>query len=157
MNSDNVKITYCKYCGGEINQYKKCSKCGKQYFTLRSPKTLLLLLLLAVSSALYLASALYSTNTEYVALQKEYNTLQNAYKALENAYFSALDNAESYDNNQIGNLPLFPPDGVLVMKNGSYYHKNTCDKIQNASDAIFYENAEACEKAGYSKCPYCFE
>lgn len=141
-----AKITYCKYCGGEINQNKKCTKCGKQYFTLRNKKTLSALLIIAIVCAFYYGAKFY-------ILQQDYVSLKNKYNHLETCYFELIDTIELEPDASENT-----PSGYYVISDSSYYHSHDCFNIARALKPIYYYNSEfECISKGYQKCHECLK
>jgi len=83
------KTIYCKKCGGKLNQNKKCTKCGKQYFHFNfiTSKTKILIIILTVLFIVSIVVNVYQgvllknnkTNSEFERneLKEEINRLED--------------------------------------------------------------------------------
>lgn len=73
-------MKYCKHCGAPIDpRTKKCSKCGKQYFTFRNKWVILsfvfiLLFLVASTANFFLYRAYVSASDSSVSLKEKYDS-----------------------------------------------------------------------------------
>ena len=74
----NKKTIYCKKCGGKLNQEKKCTKCGKQYFKMKINMLLYFIIGILVFSNLTFI-LLYED-----AKKESNNIIENKNKDLEN-------------------------------------------------------------------------
>ena len=79
------KMQYCKLCGGKVNEDKKCTKCGKQYFRIKKDY-FLYFIIIVLSIGIIITTSLYANEVQKDKQEKnssEYKTLQAEYKELE--------------------------------------------------------------------------
>lgn len=146
---ENVKIRYCKYCGGQLNKKNQCISCGKQYMNIGRFFLITLILICAALSC----STLYLWN-----LNKQYKNLDNEFIArfgkYENpitgekitgaySYLKALDAHEEIYNN------------VYAYNHGEYYHMYGCVLIDMNNENVIKLNIEDAIHEGYMPCAKC--
>ena len=150
------KITYCKYCGGELDENKKCKNCGKQYLNIKLKSLFTYFLIISVLFLIYKDYSLqkerdhykeyyYFSNIDYEEMSEQNEELAKEldyYKRENEALFNVLDDMEI----------AFAIDGT------KYYHKGTCEKIQNnAVKDIQYNTINNFLLKGYKPCPDCYK
>lgn len=165
------KVRYCKFCGSPIDaETKKCTGCGKQYFSPAFARRLAIVLLpiaLIVSTGLLLKELFHchdqiealsasvseissdlttvSQERDDLALQvqqleKEISTLRSSSRKIE-------DELEFY-HSKVAVVDLtYPPI--------SYYHTRSCSSLLRSKGYTVYTIPEA-KQRGYTPCPYCF-
>ena len=148
------KNTYCKKCGGLINnKTKKCTGCGRQYFHL--PKINLLWVALTI-----LVVALVGLNVyQYLEAQKQatlYAAVVSANEYSEkvvSSYRSAYDSLSSTNEENRKELYFWENSAVICTTEGSKYHHYGCSHIEGRS--IYIYNIENAKAMGYTPCLDC--
>ena len=119
------KTKYCKYCGGKLNNDKKCIKCGKQYFKFN--KNILISLIIWV---------LVISNVVFILL---YNDAKNEAKNISEA---CNDDSlcETELNTITGGYDLRYAKGKI-----DFYDENIVFVIEGAGNKYYtYDNAQNC-------------
>lgn len=156
----NSKVLYCKKCGNKIDpQTKKCSGCGKQYFSFKNAKSLIPILAVSLTVSI----ALLITNLCLIANTRKLETKINSLNDSKTKYQEQLKNERIYVsdiNMQLEEakkeLDFFETHAVIVSgKDEKHYHKYGCAYCDTESFWIY--NTEAAEDEGIRRCPYCFK
>ena len=174
--SRSMKPKFCKYCGGAIDENKKCTGCGKQYF--RMPKFsyrfltygigMCVIILLTYEVCYYkseyeseyqekinLQAALNISNSKYESLEADYKTLENKYKNSENNIKSLSDRIKQYRHYKDAAIYWNQYGAITTSTSyGSLYHIYSCDKVQKANNLYVMTIWEA-QDSGYVPCPDC--
>lgn len=158
MSEKKIKNRYCKYCGGKIDESKKCNKCGKQYFNLKSilakiDISFVILMVLAVFLGglnIYQYVKLTEKN-EIIADYKSKNTSlsQELREEKDENFDLLLENVELIDK-----ANFLDENIVLVLEGyGNYYYTYDCvEKITNGESYSYWAyNIEAAKVKGYKK------
>lgn len=172
---------YCRLCGGAIDlKSRKCTKCGKQYFSLQLTLSklkkpfLATLVLVLIASNIYLTVSLLNTQRDVAVYQEEVSILTNdklAYEERISDLLFQLDdlrhelselsvqmNAAQKKNSFYDRLVVF----AYVNKTSSgveiSYHKYDCPTFQrliSSSGLIFAQNAVSADVQDKLTCTYC--
>ena len=146
------KNTYCKKCGGLIdNKTKKCTGCGKQYF--RFSKKVFIILVVAIIAIGLVAANVY-----------QYITNRQSVELLNKNLESMRDNRDDFmSKNDDLTAQLFLKDkelnfwdkyAVIVTEAGEKYHHYGCYHLDDCSSIWIY-NVAAAESRGYEPCLDC--
>ena len=166
------KVRYCKFCGSPIDaETKKCTGCGKQYFspTFACRLAAALLSIVLIVSAFLLLKELFHCHGQIEALsasvseissdlttvslerddlalqvqqlEKEIATLRSSSRKIE-------DELEFYHSKV---AVVSSIDTIL-----HYYHTRSCSHIPHPTGYSVYTIPEA-KQLGYTPCPYCFD
>lgn len=151
------KTTYCKNCGGKLNDDKKCTKCGKQYFHIKSKS---ILILIPVSVFLIISVIinvkLYNENAilyeDYLDLHFENKRLEEENEEIHSNLFSVIGTNSVYYTQK--KLEFFDEHIVFVIEGyGNKYY--TYDCVQDITNGERYNywayNTEAAKSQGYKK------
>jgi hypothetical protein len=173
------KIVYCKQCGSPLDENKKCTGCGKQYFKIPKIKTttiivsvFLVIVCLLGLGCLYLTQQnimlkeeIDTVNEKYSIAEKNYKNqlkekdkLQSKYDELEKKYDKQVATNESLREN-LYNYKLTAEvwdeyGAVTIDSDYKYYHTYTCDRIKSAENNYLCTKWDA-EDMGYKPCPDC--
>lgn len=152
IQTDNTpKETFCKKCGGKINDDKKCTKCGKQYFkiTINFIIALCLSLIIVVLGTLFGFQIKKSLDLEnkIQKISKEKDTLSAQVAEYKDKYYDELFDRidkESFMDNYV----------VIVCNDGTKkYHKYGCEDLNLSSFWVY--NTDAAVGDGYIMCKKC--
>ena len=150
------KIVYCKYCGGELDENRKCTKCGKQFFHIKSKSVFMSFMIIVILVLLYKN---YSLEKSYEKL-KEINYFVNIdYEDMSEQYDILSEELDYYKGEAEACFDIFDDMGIVFhLKGEKFYHKASCNKIQNnTTKTVFYDNIDVLERKGYKKCPDCYK
>lgn len=143
-NDENIrpmshsKKRYCKYCGHEIDlATKKCSGCGKQYFSFKRIFFPICVIFLIASIAGNIALGIMISDYQY-----NYEIAQLSYESSKKLVDSYRNKAFYLDNNIVFTTP-----------SGAKYHKYDCWHL-DGNHQNMWSISEA-ENAGYEKCLDC--
>lgn len=155
------KQRYCKYCGGEIDGYtRKCTKCGKQYFHVKSVKHIICYTLL-ISTILSLLCVIRVRDLQhaeaYKKLEKEKESLSTIIKN-KDIEIGSLETVADQLRIELSSariqISFFDKHVVFVSDDGTrLYHKYECDDFDTSHFWAF--NTEAAIDKGYKQCPEC--
>ena len=127
--NDSVKVQgktrYCKLCGGKLNNDKKCTKCGKQYF--RITRELILYIVMGILFVLlgFFVTLCVNNYNEVSEWKLQYQTFENKYKGLKNQQ-DELTKGKSYQETK-NKLDFFNEDIVFVIEgHGNVYYTYDC-------------------------------
>lgn len=163
------KITYCKYCGCEIDKNKKCTGCGKQYFKFPKLHTvitcLLVFALIIVCISWYgLEEMYYNVVAENTEIKSSYNELKTKYEEKQdelNEIESQRDKFKESNEHYQSLLSEYRETaqfwnkyGAIITETGTKYHTYNCQYISGISDKYVMTIWEA-EDAGYTPCSKC--
>lgn len=179
---EKVKHTrYCKYCGSIIDDDKKCTGCGKQYFRFPHLRNLKFSHIMCISLILLLSYFCYSEAITIISMSNEYNNLYTSYSEMETKFNDLCEkNADKnkkyeilrvdyhnleikYDHEkneskkliQYKNTALFWDEyGAITLANDNKYHTFSCSKVQN-SDTQYLCTIWDAKDMGYTPCPDC--
>ena len=158
---ETKKQRYCKFCGGAIDgNTKKCTKCGKQYFRIKSVKhvicyTFLIGIVLSLLCVIYVRDMQHAEAYSKLNEEKENLSVIIKNKDIEidslETVASQLRSALSSARIQIS---FFDKHVVFVSDDGTrLYHKYECDNFDTSHFWAF--NTEAAINKGYKQCPEC--
>lgn len=142
------KIVYCKYCGGELDENRKCTKCGKQFLNIKLKTCFTYLLLMIVGFLAYknyyltqkcnnLEEINYFMKLDYDEVSQQYEELSNEVEK----YSSALKLLETHS-------------AVTVPSDIKHYHTFDCSSVQN-EPVINVGTIIGYIAHGYEPCPLC--
>ena len=141
------KTRYCKLCGGKLSNEKKCTKCGKQYFHIKSKSTLILIpisILLVISIILNIK--FYKENEilsdDNWNLYMENNSLESQLTNIDDG------NEYYYVKNKI---QFFDDYIVIVPDNSKYYYSYDCYEQKYPTSSFYAYNVSNAEAQGYKK------
>lgn len=164
LKNTKSSIRYCKHCGGEIDQNKKCTKCGKKYFHLNSFKLLAAFALLitisfgiSINTLIQQKSLLDSQAQAIDSIQVELQNTQSELNNLTIKYDAEIDQAlELFEIIDIANelIRFYVNNAVIVTENDGYFHRYGCSHISD-SPFLIYNIANA-RKKGYLACNDCW-
>ena len=170
------KIRYCKYCGKPIDESKKCTGCGKQYFRIPKLKkqtffivALLIFVCLLGYECFYLSNrnialkaeldTTISENTENTKKQKNENEkLQKKYNELREQYDSVRGTNEALRQQLFdckATAEYWDEYGALATENGNKYHKYNCQYIRESIGTIYVMTIWEAKDLGYTPCSKC--
>lgn len=142
--SKSMKPKFCKYCGGTIDENKKCTGCGKQYF--RLPRinvhyAIIAFLILVIVALLYECAILNTRNAQLANGDIWFIKDQQTYKEQCDWYQNVLDNM-----------------GIaFVFDDGYYWHRPNCEKVAEHPNLQLYSGTiEEFKDEGYEECPLCY-
>jgi len=170
------KARYCKLCGSAIDpSTKKCTCCGKQYFSFAAARRIALpilaiSLIVAVGFFLYsqyqtiitdyqnqidtLNTALSESKSNLSAVSRERDSLSMQVKRLESDV-TELKNAAA---KTAGELRFYRAYAVIVLTDSPYsYHTYNCSIFQASSSKFRIYNISQAEANGYTPCPECHD
>lgn len=138
MEESKKKTRFCKYCGHEINpETKKCSGCGKQYFSFKQTFSPICVVLLIASIAVNIYMGISLSDYKY------------NYEITKLHYEDAKEQVESYRNK----AAYLDRNVVFTTDTGEKYHKYDCWHLNgNHKNMWSIYNAE---RAGYEECLDC--
>lgn len=156
-------LRHCKFCGGKLDNNKKCSKCGKQFFHINRFKTLAIF---TCAIAICLGVSIYVLKQQSESLQLAQTQLQNTQsylKVLESSYkiakykISCFNEVIVNTNNKIKEtieiLRFYETTAVIVPENDMIYHMYGCEHVGDKGFFIF--NIALAIGRGYTECPDC--
>ena len=128
---------YCRVCGKEVDRTtKKCTGCGKQYFSGKKFCKIIGIAIIFLSITL-LSIASYNHHRQIVALKKHLATEQEKLDELETT-MDFLDNRS-----------------VFTFPSGSAFHHLDCPYIQGKT-LIPWPSASQAINEGYTPCTRCY-
>lgn len=150
-DNSNKKETFCKKCGNLLNDDKKCTSCGKQYFKITINFIIILILSLIIVVLGTLLGFQIKNNLDLEnkiqKVDKEKNTLSAQVTEYKNKYYDIL-----FD--RVGKESFMDEHVVIVCNDGTKkYHKYGCEDL-NLSYFWVY-NTEAAIDEGYKMCKKC--
>jgi len=180
-----IKPEFCRRCGSELSEHRKCTGCGQQYFSLHrilKEKPVIPTLLAVVATvflvlSISLNARVQELNTQLEEMQatiaeqrQEINSqktelaiLSATKRSLEKQRDRAYKEYESYIRNvnalidEILPKATFMDENIaLVTENGTKYHRLNCHHIQNA-DVFYIYTVKQAEWNGYQPCKECHE
>ncbi len=143
-------MKYCKHCGAPVDSHtKKCSKCGKQYFTFRNKWVILsfvfiLLFLVSSTADFFLYRAYVSASASSVSFKEKYDSScaelsslqsKNSELSARNKDLRSENSAKSdelaYLRNQVASndkrIQFLQKNLYFIYKHDSvYYHRYGC-------------------------------
>ncbi len=143
-----MKKKFCKYCGGEIDGNRKCSKCGKQYFTWRTSHFIIAIMICA---SLILGYYCYSYYEMYQDVRGEV-AYQTSLARSRGNLIDDLNKQISEQKNMISNYEKWV---AFRTEAGEKYHKYDCYIITNNDGKIYYDTIYNLERLGYEPCKHC--
>lgn len=170
------KARYCKLCGSAIDpSTKKCTCCGKQYFSFATARRIALpilaiSLIVAVGFFLYsqyqtviadyenqidtLSTALSESKSSLSTVSRERDSLSMQVKRLESDV-TELKNAAT---KTAGELRFYRMYAVIVLDDGTkLYHTYSCPGLTLAGNTFWIYNTAAAENRGYLPCSECID
>lgn len=156
---------YCKLCGAPLNNDRKCTGCGKQYFHINKDAwlkfyafciTLVLVVFVyqnyrSVKRSNDWMELYHSANTIKLELEPKVKDLEKLCRELE----SENDRLSSQKTLIQGKLNYYEKNAVFVTESGTKYHKADCYHIYGKSHWIY--NVEAAKWRGYTACADCWK
>jgi len=139
------KTIYCKNCGGKLNDDKKCTKCGKQYFKLN--KTISLYIVIGI-----LVSTNVITLLLYNDIRRDYGYFIDGdyYEDVEGEIINTCGTALEQIKNK-RKINFLDDYIVIVPEDSKYYYSYDC-YIENYSNYDFYAtNIDNAITEGYKK------
>lgn len=125
LGKNSQKSSFCAKCGGKLDDSKKCTKCGKQYFYIKFiNKKYLIVMLLIIIASIGVNTLLISNLNEY---KKEYENensiLKDEIKYLESANSLIKKISEGY---QADSEFLNENIAIVIQGYGNYYYTYDC-------------------------------
>lgn len=177
--SSKGKTIYCKHCGSVLDENKKCTGCGKQYFKIPKIKlkTLSMATLFIIICFLgYMCFSLYQKaeilESDLIAMTEERDSFKRSHKEQTEMYeillseYTEIKNAQSKSleaiktlreerNNYKDIADYWNKYGAITVDSDKKcYHTYSCFKIQN-SPQYYVDTKWDSENMGYKPCPYC--
>lgn len=170
----HITKRFCKYCGGELDSNKKCTKCGKQFFHLSTPKvrkrrilTIMLVLIaicsIAVAFTYYnnyavVVASLNASKEEYEQLATDYESLVKLYHTREDALKMWQEDCKTYQEmhkEQKEIADYWNRYGAITTPSGKKYHKYGCQHLVNAKEVYLWTIWDVKDN-GYKPCETCY-
>lgn len=143
---------YCKKCGSELDNTKKCTGCGKKYFKFKISHFIMFLLVIIIFLESY---TIFRLNNNIVNLSFEFETTK---KALEQEKENHMETRKKYIDTAFSKdeeAMFWSEHAVIVSNNGTKkYHYYGCEDLMLNSFWIY--NTDAAEGQGYTLCSKCY-
>lgn len=168
---EEMKI-YCKKCGSTLDEEKKCTGCGKQYFSLKRifKKTKSILFVFSLIGNVLLVVYGYSTNEKYMQEKEAFSAQSKKVTELSQeksdlgkkvtelkVQIKRLEESGRTKQIKISQLTsatnFFDEHAGIVTVGGSVYHKYDCHHWKDSD--IYIYNTELAEYKGYRACYDC--
>lgn len=157
VSEKKTKNRYCKYCGGKIDEIKKCTKCGKQYFNLKSifakidmPFVILIVLAVFLGGLnIYQYINLMEKNEIITDYKSKNTSLSYELREVKDENFDLL-----LENSELSIKAEFLDENIVLVIEGygNYYYTYDCaEKITGGSYTYWAYNKEAAKANGYKK------
>ncbi|HIT65982.1 MAG TPA: hypothetical protein IAB61_01865 [Candidatus Merdisoma merdipullorum] len=134
------KKRYCKLCGSELDlNTKKCTGCGKQYFSIRH-KAPIILLIMSLIGNIALGYLAFHNHTLYT----------QTYSKWIDAETNNFNVANDYQSKAL----FFDLHVVFTTQSGSAYHKYNCYHLEGRDTYYWFKEDAIAE--GYTPCQDCY-
>lgn len=165
MQPKPTKKRFCKYCGGEIDSNKKCTKCGKQFFHLPRIsflKTFLCILFFAIALLSSVTAATFYIECQNISAkletaQTEISSLKQQRSQQKAKNVIATKELEKYKTMYLEQKTIadyWQKYMSIITESEDKYHKCTCPYIQNSNWTRGSTLVWMVE--GYEPCSFCY-
>ena len=146
------KKTYCKNCGGLINnKTKKCTSCGRQYF--RFSKRVFVISVVAIIAIGLVGANVYQYITNKQSVELLNNNLESI-RINRDEYIKRSSDLTVQLISKDKELNFWNEYAVIVTEAGEKYHHYGCYHLNDCSSIWIY-NIAAAESLGYEPCLDC--
>lgn len=152
-----MKKIYCKKCGSELDNNKKCTGCGKKYFKFNLRVFLLaLFILLLISIISFEAYYIYVHKQDLTIQENNFATQKENLEKENDEMLKTLQKYIQYGLDTSDELLFWHEHAVIVSNNATKkYHNYGCEDLMLNSFWIY--NVQAAEGEGYTMCKKCYE